>query len=125
MACVEREIADHDPACAAAGGGDGMPRIVRLSQVAEVRAGLNMRNIAVSAPYMHDGRFASLAEVVDHYDHGVQDSPNLAQQLRNPDGTVRRLNLSPAQKAALIAFLGTLTDNALLTDPKFSDPFPP
>ena len=85
----------------------------------------SLRNIAVSAPYMHDGRFASLAEVVDHYDHGVQDSPNLAQQLRNPDGTVRRLNLSPAQKAALIAFLGTLTDNALLTDPKFSDPFPP
>ena len=84
----------------------------------------SLRNIAVSAPYMHDGRFATLAEVVDHYDHGVQDSPNLAPQLRNPDGTVRRLNLTAAQKAALIAFLGTLTDNALLTDPKFSDPFP-
>jgi cytochrome c peroxidase len=85
----------------------------------------SLRNIAVSAPFMHDGRFATLAEVVDHYDHGVQDSPNLAPQLRNPDGSVRRLNLSTAQKAALIAFLGTLTDNALLSDPKFSDPFPP
>jgi cytochrome c peroxidase len=44
--------------------------------------------------------------------------------LRAPDGTPRRLNLTEAEKLALSAFLGTLTDNAMLTDPKFADPFP-
>ena len=82
-----------------------------------------LRNIAVRGPYMHDGRFATLRDVVEHYDHGVQDSPNLAPQLRDNAGAPRRLNLSEADKLALIAFLGTLTDTALLQDPKFSSPF--
>ena len=73
---------------------------------------------------MHDGRFATLREVIDHYDTGVQNNPNLAPVLRAPDGTPRRLNLTEAEKLALSAFLGTLTDNAMLTDPKFADPFP-
>ena len=84
----------------------------------------SLRNIAVRAPYMHDGRFATLEQVVDHYDSGVQDSPNLAPGLRAGDGSPRRLNLSVAQKQALIAFMGTLTDTALTSDPKFADPFP-
>ena len=84
----------------------------------------SLRNIAVRPPYMHDGRFTTLRQVIDHYDSGVQDSATLAPGLRAPDGTVKRLNLTETEKLALEAFLGTLTDTALLTDPKFSDPFP-
>ncbi len=84
----------------------------------------SLRNIAVRPPYMHDGRFTTLRQVIDHYDSGVQDSATLAPGLRAPDGTVKRLNLTETEKLALEAFLGTLTDTALLADPKFSDPFP-
>jgi cytochrome c peroxidase len=83
----------------------------------------SLRNAAVTAPYMHDGRFATLAEVVDHYDSGVKAHPNLDPRLRGPGGLPRRLNLTGEEKAALVAFLGTLTDDALLTDPRFGDPF--
>jgi cytochrome c peroxidase len=86
----------------------------------------SLRNVAVSAPYMHDGRFATLREVIDHYDHGVQDNPALGIVLRedvNPNKPPRRLDLSEEDKQALEAFLRTLTDDAFLTDPKFSDPF--
>ena len=83
----------------------------------------SLRNIAVTGPYMHDGRFATLAEVIDHYDSGVKPHPNLDPRLRGPNQQPRRMNLTPAEKGALVAFLGTLTDEALLADPKFSDPF--
>ena len=84
----------------------------------------SLRNIAVRAPYMHDGRFATLREVIDFYDNGVQPHPNLDPRLVAPGGVPLRLNLTPAEKDALEAFLRTLTDDALLSDPKFSDPFP-
>ena len=83
----------------------------------------SLKSIELTAPYMHDGRFNTLEQVVEHYNSGVQPHPNLSPQLRLPDGSPRRLNLSPAQKAALVAFLKTLTDHALSTDVKFSDPF--
>jgi cytochrome c peroxidase len=83
----------------------------------------SLRNIAVRAPYMHDGRFRTLAEVVEFYDNGVQPAPNLDQRLRGPNGQPRRLNLTPQQKAALVAYLGTLTDPTFLTAPKFATPF--
>lgn len=85
----------------------------------------SLRNIELTAPYMHDGRFATLEEVVEFYNSGVVAHPNLAPQLRNPgpNGTPRRLNLTTAQKAALVAFLKTLTDTTVTTDAKFSDPF--
>ncbi len=88
----------------------------------------SLRSIALTAPYMHDGRFATLEEVVEFYNSGVVDNPNLAPQLRNPPGqgapgAPRRLNLTVQQKAALVAFIKTLTDTALATDAKFSDPF--
>jgi cytochrome c peroxidase len=83
----------------------------------------SLKNIALTAPYMHDGRLGTLEEVVEHYNSGIQPNPNLAPVLRNPDGTPRRLNLTPQQKSSLIAFLHTLTDNAISTDVKFSDPF--
>ena len=67
-----------------------------------------LRNCSLSAPYMHNGRFATLEAVVDHYDHGVRRSsqldPNLA---KHPDSG---LGLTPAEKQALVAFLRTLTD---------------
>ncbi len=83
----------------------------------------SLRNVAVGGPYMHDGRFATLAEVVDFYSDDVQANPNLSNRLRNNNGTPRRLNLSNAEKADLVAFLETLTDQNFLTDPKFADPF--
>jgi len=71
----------------------------------------SLRNIARTAPYMHDGRFATLDEVIEHYSTGVQRSatldPNLA---KHPDGG---LHLSAADRHALVAFLNTLTDESL------------
>jgi cytochrome c peroxidase len=71
----------------------------------------SLRNVALTAPYMHDGRFKTLEEVVEHYRTGVKPSatldPNLA---KHPLGGVP---LSDADKAALIAFLKTLTDERL------------
>ena len=86
----------------------------------------SLRNIELTAPYMHDGRFTNLEQVVEFYNSGVVDNPNLSPPLRVPGpggGGVLRLNLSDAQKAALVAFLKTLTDTTLAGDAKFSDPF--
>jgi len=84
----------------------------------------SLRNIGVGAPYMHDGRFATLEEVVQHYSSGIQDHPQLENRLRDPEtGEPVRLNFSESEQAALVAFLNTLTDEPFLTDPKFSDPF--
>jgi cytochrome c peroxidase len=84
----------------------------------------SLRNVAMTAPYMHDGRFATLREVIDHYDHGVVDTPHLDTLLRAPGGAVRTSGMNEYTKAALEAFLHTLTDQAVLTDPRWSDPFP-
>lgn len=83
----------------------------------------SLRNVAVRERYMHDGRFSSLDDVIEFYNSQVNDNPALGGPLRNEDGTVRRLNLSAEDKAALKAFLETLTDEKFLTDPKFSNPF--
>ena len=82
----------------------------------------SLRNIAETAPYMHDGRFATLADVIEHYDSGVQAHPNLDNRLQR-NGVPRQLNLSDQDKTDLIAFLHTLTDDVFLTEEKFSDPF--
>ena len=83
----------------------------------------SLRNVAIRPPYMHDGRFATLREVVDFYDHGIQDNVHLDRRLRAPDGTPLRLHLSPAQRDALVAYLGTFTDEAFLHDERFANPF--
>ena len=83
----------------------------------------SLRNIELTAPYMHDGRFSSLEQVIEHYSTGVKNHPNLSPQLKLQNGQPRLLNLSAEDKAALVAFLKTLTDNTLATDPKFADPF--
>jgi cytochrome c peroxidase len=84
----------------------------------------SLRNIGVRAPYMHDGRFSTLDQVVEHYNSGVQAHPNLDQRLRLPNGNPIRLNLSTAQKQAIVAFMNTLTDTAFLVDARYSNPFP-
>lgn len=84
---------------------------------------MSLRNIAASSRFMHDGRFESLEEVIEHYSTGILDNPNLSRALRSPDGSVRLLNLNATDKQALVAFLNTLTDEAFLTSDLFSDPF--
>jgi cytochrome c peroxidase len=83
----------------------------------------SLRNLTGRGPYMHDGRFATLEQVIDHYSTGVQNHPNLSPQLRGPNGLPIQPNFTAAQKAALVAFLETLDDPALAVDDKFSDPF--
>ena len=82
-----------------------------------------LKNISVTGPYMHDGRFNNLGEVIDHYSHNIKPNNNLSGLFRNFDGTPKKLNIIPAEKAALIAFLNTLRDEDFLTSPMYSDPF--
>lgn len=77
-----------------------------------------LRNIEQTAPYMHDGRFTTLEQVVSHYQSGVKAHPNLGIQLL-PGG----IPFPNSEKAAMIAFLKTLTDRTVTTDVKYSDPF--
>lgn len=80
----------------------------------------SLRNVALTAPYMHDGRFATLEEVIGFYSTGIQQkSPNVDEHIV-PLG--KGLNLTAEQKQDLIAFLHTLTDSSFITNPKFSDP---
>ena len=87
----------------------------------------DLRNVELTAPYMHDGRFKTLEEVVEHYNTRVKPHPNLDPQLREAPRRgrpgPRLMNLDADQKAALVAFLKTLTDREFVADPKFSDPF--
>ncbi|RLD62093.1 MAG: cytochrome-c peroxidase [Bacteroidetes bacterium] len=80
-----------------------------------------LRNIAESGPYMHDGRFATLEEVIEHYDNGVNpNSPNIDVEMVEDFGG--GLNLTEEQKSDLLAFLKTLTDDSFLANEDFSDP---
>jgi len=72
---------------------------------------------------MHDGRFANLNQVIDHYSHGVQAHSHLDKNLKDNTGNPVKLNFSELEKDALIAFLRTLTDTKFISDPRFSDPF--
>lgn len=83
----------------------------------------SLKNIAVTPPYMHDGRFSTLEEVIEHYNSGVQDHPNLNFSLLDPNGNPVRMNMSEEDKLALKLFMETLTDEPMLSDEKFSDPF--
>ena len=84
----------------------------------------SLRNIALTAPYMHDGHFQTLREVVEFYNTGIQNSPDLDNRLRGPGGNgVRRMNLNPQEIDALVAFMETLTDPTFIQDEKFSNPF--
>lgn len=79
----------------------------------------SLRNIEKTAPYMHDGRFYTLEAVLDHYSSGVVNTQNLDESLNN-NGTLG-IPLTQTEKAKIIAFLKTLTDNEFLTNPKFAE----
>ena len=78
----------------------------------------SLRNVAVTGPYGHDGRFATLGALVDHYTDNAISHPALGYVM--PVGPLRS---TASEKAALIAFLETLTDRSFLSEPKFSNPF--
>lgn len=80
----------------------------------------SLRNVALTAPYMHDGRFATLEQVLAHYDHGVVASPTLDATLR-PVGGPLGIPLTAAEQADLLAFLRTLTDEAFLHDQRLAE----
>ena len=83
-----------------------------------------LRNVEVTGPYMHDGRFATLEEVIEHYNSGIQAHENLHEDLVDPEtGEPKRLNLSSYDKQALVDFLQTLTEVESMLGPKHSDPF--
>jgi len=88
-----------------------------------------LRNIAVTAPYMHDGRFKTLEEVLAHYNSGIKRSKTLspliieADNLADSQSQHISLNLAPHEVVAIISFLHTLTDESFLTNKAFSDPF--
>ncbi|MDB4908666.1 MAG: hypothetical protein JWO05_3450 [Gemmatimonadetes bacterium] len=84
----------------------------------------SLRNVAVRAPFMHDGRFKTLAQVVEFYDSQVQPNPNLDPRLRGAGGLPKRLGLTASHRASLVAYLNTLTDPVLLKAAKFASPFP-
>jgi cytochrome c peroxidase len=78
---------------------------------------VTLRNIELTAPYMHDGRLKTLEEVVDHYSDHIVSSATLSPFLQD------RQPLTPMEKKDLLSFLRMLTDSSFITDPKFSNPF--
>jgi cytochrome c peroxidase len=88
---------------------------------------VSLRNIELTAPYMHDGRFASLDEVMDFYSTDIEQHANLDGRLAVgyvTGGTPLQFNFTQAEKSAMIAFLNTLTDWEMVNDTIYSDPFP-
>lgn len=88
----------------------------------------SLRNLAdstgqLNGPFMHNGTFTTLAQVITHYDAIPADNPNLDPRLRRPGGGVQRLNLTPQERLDLEAFLLTLSGNAVYTDQRWSNPF--
>jgi len=89
----------------------------------------SLRNVELTAPYMHDGRFQTLEDVLDHYDSGVKYSSTLSSLIVEADNRGEAasgrisLHLTAGEKAAIIAFLRTLTDRDFVTAERFSDPF--
>jgi cytochrome c peroxidase len=81
----------------------------------------SLRNIEVTAPYMHDGRFNTLEEVIDHYNSGIKESSTVDPAILNTRST--GLLLSEQDKADLINFLKTLTDYTFLENEEYKSPF--
>lgn len=85
-----------------------------------------LRNIELTGPYMHDGRFETLEEVMDHYNEGLNWSPTIDPLMfasNNFDTASLKLGLLPFEIDAVVEFLKCLTDTGFVNDPRFSDPF--
>ncbi len=108
---------DSDPVDLGVGGFFNQPQLEAKFKVP------SLRNIALTAPYMHDGRFATLEKVIGHYSEGVESHPTLDPPLVRPNGLPNFFNFSQEQRNALIAFLNTLTDETVASEEKWSDPF--
>lgn len=88
----------------------------------------SLRNVAVTAPYMHDGSVATLDEVLDHYAAGgrtIESGPHAGVGSQNPfkSELINGFELTPQEREDVKAFLESLTDEELLNDPRFSDPW--
>jgi cytochrome c peroxidase len=88
-----------------------------------------LRNISVTAPYMHDGSIATLEGVIDHYAAGgrtIDSGPNAGNGSLSPfkSGFVPGFTLTPGEREDILAFLRSLTDEAFLIDPRFANPWP-
>jgi cytochrome c peroxidase len=88
-----------------------------------------LRNIALTAPYMHDGSIATLGEVLDHYAAGgrtIGHGPLAGVGRDNPakDKLIHGFPMTPQNRADLLAFLASLTDEGVTRDPRFADPWP-
>jgi cytochrome c peroxidase len=81
-----------------------------------------LRNILLSAPYMHDGSLATIDDVLNHYSGKIQNHANLSPLLKS-NGKPVKMDFSEYDKNALKAFFATLTDYQLMEDKRFSDPF--
>jgi cytochrome c peroxidase len=93
----------------------GRARVTKNSADEQKFSTPSLRNVALTAPYMHDGRFATLADVIDHYDHGIMRTPTLDPNLaKHPAGG---LQMSAEDKHALVAFLEALTDEQFTAQP--------
>ena len=77
----------------------------------------SLRNIMLTSPYMHDGRFRTIDAVLDHYENGIEQSPTLSPKLQNG------ISLTEEERTDLTNFLHTLTDETLINDDRFSNPF--
>lgn len=85
----------------------------------------SLRNIALTPPYMHDGRFRTLEEVLDQYNEHIQESSTLDPLIISASNELngRHLKLTATEKQDIINFLHMLNDDAFITNPEFSDPF--
>ncbi|HEX5152169.1 MAG TPA: cytochrome c peroxidase [Parafilimonas sp.] len=85
---------------------------------------VTLRNIALTAPYMHDGRFKTLEDVIDHYNEHIRKSATLSPFLKNNSNNINgKLDLSQQEKVDLLAFLNMLTDSGFISNNNFSNPF--
>lgn len=83
----------------------------------------NLRNVMLTAPYMHDGRFKTIDEVLDFYSKGITSHPNLDSRLITDNAKPQVLSISDQERVYLKSFLNSLTDHSFISDQKFSDPF--
>lgn len=125
---VNNGLYDVDGRGAYPPGGEGLFEVTGDPQDMGKFKPPSLRNVAVTAPYMHDGSIATLEDVVDHYAAGgrnVTEGPWVGDGRTNPNKSlfVSGFEITGEEKADLVAFLESLTDDTFLTDPRFSDPF--
>jgi len=82
-----------------------------------------LRNLSFTGPYMHDGRFATIEEVLDHYgEHVILNSPNIDANM-NKARSIGQIKFTNEEKRIMLAFLRSLDDHEFISNPAFSDPF--